>query len=148
MAYRLIDAADTAHETAEEWWADLGYHVTTEEMGDICHPICEVDDLGDCDEDLVRKLLARDSAVNECPTDEGGRDLVSAYSDLVAYAREAWAAATTIAGLLETAVAAYHRGDLEAVLAALDEASQVENEYGDDPATWSLRSRLIEDEDD
>jgi hypothetical protein len=37
---------------------------------------------------------------------------------------------------------------MDAVVVALDEAAQVESEHGDSPATNSLRSQLIDDDDE
>lgn len=49
-----------------------------------------------------------------------------------------------IEGLLDDAVAAYRRGDLEAVIEALRSASSAEQDHGDDPATSELVHDLLQ----
>lgn len=54
----------------------------------------------------------------------------------------------SVEGLLDEAVAAYERGDLDAVIEALQHASSTENDHGDDPATSELIHDLLQIEEE
>lgn len=119
--YRLADLDEIdepTHESAEEWYDSLGYHVSAED-GDHAHPVCSLD---------------------EVDTYEPQSD---AEASLLEYARAARDAATAVESALERAVTAWRDRDLAACIEALDEASQVEREYGDDPAAQALRDQLL-----
>lgn len=50
---------------------------------------------------------------------------------------------------LEAAVEAYEAGDMDEVIDSLDEACDIEREHGgDDPASSSLRTRLVREIDE
>ncbi len=64
---------------------------------------------------------------------------------LIAYARTAWEAAQNVELWLEDAVQAYHDRDLDACAEALEAASSLESDWGDDPAAKELRRQLIDE---
>lgn len=74
---------------------------------------------------------------------EAYREKVEAYRDLVTYARSAREDAEACIASLDGAAAAYLRGDIQAVLGALDDANNIELQYGATPATDDLRQKLI-----
>lgn len=109
---------EPTHESADDWYDSLGYHVSTDD-GDQAHPVCPMDEVDAYE-----------------PQDDAERDLL-------AYARAARDVAASVEDALKRAVDAWHARDLPACVAALDEASSIEREYGDDPAARVLRERLL-----
>jgi|GEM_PF-3172636 len=140
----LIPNASTAHESAEDWWSDLGHCVHTYEGYDEVHPLAQWDDIvplldASLDDEEVRSRLRDLAGYKPC----------QAETALIEYARLALDAARSVEGALRRAVDAYGRQDVAAVLSALDEASSVEMEWGGDPASSALRAALVgEDGDD
>jgi hypothetical protein len=63
---------------------------------------------------------------------------------LVRCARSVRKEMETIERLLDDAIAAYDRGDLDAVIAALSVASSIESDSGDDPSTSEVVHDLLE----
>jgi len=132
---RLNSDDDTEHETPEEWYDSYGWHLTTEHAGDVMLQAVEYDWLNDPEDDVVIELLL---AENESLSyDEA--------ETIVVKAREIRDAAESICELLVDCVAAYKRGDADEVERLLDEARDQESEYGDSPASSSLRSNLMAD---
>jgi len=140
----LIPNADTLHQSAAEWWDDLGYHVSTQGY-DEAHPLAQWDDIvplldGYTLDEEVREHLHNLAGYEPCEA--------QAEIALIEYARLALDAARSVEAALRRAVDAYVAGDLVAVLEALDEASSVEMEWGDDPASSALRAALVGDHAD
>ena len=121
----LRPEADLEHESASDWYDSLGYHVSTDE-GDFCHPVCDID--------LVESYEPKDKAENT----------------LLSYAKDAKLTAEAVEEALNQAVIEYKNNNLNGVLEALKESSDLEQEYGDDPATQRLMRNLLAliDEDD
>lgn len=135
----MSSIADTTHESAEEWWEELGaaagYH---------SHPVCRWRDLKKfSDETLVDRLMQGETGSR--------RDLEDTRQDieyLVEYARRGREAAEELEGLWEATVACFEKGDVVGALEALRAARRVEDEYGDWPSTRDLAERLGFDLDD
>jgi len=140
--------ADTAHVTAKDWYDAYGASEPVRYVDEVYGP-SETDmliqavpyswlDSDMSDEDMVEMLLREDPEL----VDDGGLDA------LIGCARSAYDAAEGTSDLLDEAVAAYRRGDLDECEQALDNASSHETDHGDDPATQALRSQLIDDGND
>lgn len=128
----LRAGADTRHESARDWYANYGAHVSTRAAGDVPVQAVAYDWLDEDDHEVVRRLM-----------DDGELLGAEAY-DLVRLARAVREAAEDVCGSLASAVEAYRRGDLASVLDWLDEASSTETDRGgDDPATSALASQLL-----
>lgn len=63
--------------------------------------------------------------------------------DALDYADRAADAARGVEAYLRDAVAAFFLRDLKGVLDALEDASHIEREWGDDPATQELTRKLL-----
>lgn len=136
MQTRLRDSADTTHETASDMYDAYGWHLSTDER-DIPLQAVQYDWLDDADDVRVAgRLRAADSDLTD---DEA--------MDLVVMARGVREAMEGVSDLLDDAVDAYRRGDCEGCARALEHASAVESDHGDDPATDALREQLIVTED-
>lgn len=129
---KLTHNADMTHEDAREWFGVYGWHLTTEHEGDVTIDAVDYDWLDGTDAEVIAKLR---EAYDDLTDDEA--------ETIVAKAREVREAGETVEGSLAEAVAAYQRGDIDAVIEALDAAAVVESEHGDSPATDSLRRQLI-----
>ena len=126
----LRPSANTAHDSAEDWYASYGAHVSTEEYGDVSIQAVDYDWLdGD---DVAEKVLEDYPEMSEAEADK-----------LVERARDVRYAAEGVCDNLDDAVTAYKAGDLAGVIEALEAASSVEGEGGDDPATQELAERLL-----
>jgi hypothetical protein len=134
---KLIHNADLTHEDAFDFYYSYGWHITTEYEGDVTLDAVEYDWLDGTDAEAIAKLRETYDALTD---DEA--------ESIVAKAREVREAGEAIEGLLDEAVEAYQRGDMDAVVKALDEAAWVESEHGDSPAADSLRSQLLDDDTD
>jgi len=134
-----LDAA-TDHTDVEDWYDGLGYSAGWDsgddgrDSGDVAHPVCTIEQLDGLRDGQIVSAECPDGASDE------ERD---AYASAVEYARTALDAARGCVDALERAVVAYEAGDLRGVIDALVEASQVESEYGDDPATSALARALL-----
>lgn len=124
--------ADTSHEDSRGWYESYGWHLTTENAGDVCLQAVEYDWLDGSDAAAVRKLRASDS------------DLTSDDAEaIVERAREVRDAAESVCGLLDDAVQAYEARDLDRCRRALLDAYIAESDHGDAPATQSLAGELL-----
>jgi hypothetical protein len=127
--------ANTDHQTASEWYDSYGAHTYSEARDcDIPLQAVESEWLADgLDDDEIIEMLGdagiRGDDAREC----------------LRLARRIWAAAVEVEEALAAAVEAYADGDLDAVLDALDCASGLEKDHGDDPATAELRLKLLEE---
>lgn len=130
---KLKPNADLDHESAKDWYENYGWHITTEKEGDVTLDAVEYEWLDGTDDEVCAKLLETYDLTD------------SEAAAIVFMARKVREAAETVADLLDEAVAAYQRGDMDAVVEALDEAARVESEHGDSPATDDLRSQLLDD---
>ena len=130
-AVELASDADTTHEDARGWYDSYGWHLSTEEAGDVVLQAVEYDWLDD-DDDAVKKLRAEESEITQDEADS-----------VVEAARGVRETAESICGLLDRAVEAYEAGDLESCRKALLSAYAAESEAGDAPATNSLASALL-----
>ena len=131
---KFIENADLTHEDARGWYDSYGWHITTENEGDVTIDAVEYDWLDGTDAEAIAKLRETYDGLTD---DEA--------ESIIAKAREVREAAETVDGLLGEAVEAYQRGDMDAVVKALDEAARVESEHGDSPGANSLRSQLLAD---
>lgn len=134
--FALRSDADTTHEDAREWYGSYGWHMTTENAGDVELQAVEYDWLDGTNADAVAKLLADDSDL----TDDEAESIVE-------MARTVRDAAESIESMLNDAVTAYEAGDIDAVLAALESCRSSESDHGDSPASQSLRAALVEEWD-
>ena len=134
--YKLASEADLDHEDARGWYDSYGWHITTENEGDVTHDAVEYDWLEDTDSEVIGKLRA---AYDGLTADEA-ESIVSKCRDI----REAGEA---VEEALSEAVQAYHAGNVGMVMCALHDAELIESEHGDSPATNSLRSQLLVEAD-
>jgi hypothetical protein len=129
------DLSDTAHEDARDWYESLGYTPD----GHHTHPIAPYDVVVDIADDsldaVIEALIDHDERISDIPP--------AALEALASYAVTAAVAAADIESALSVAVAAALAGDATACDEALAEASEIELEYGDDPAASDLRRRLL-----
>lgn len=103
-------------ETPAEWYNALGYSPD----GHHCHPICGIDEVGDFE-----------------PSN-------SVEETLHAYAEKAAETAYNLREALRDAVGlASTFGSREDIEEALDRASHIEREYGDDPSVQRVREILF-----
>lgn len=136
---KLRANADTNHETPEDWYGAYGDCVSTAEAGDVdIQKISPTWMLAYADD---RDLIAKHPKLP-------GRLTDAECEELVARARLAWDAACDMHLYREMAVYAYRRHDLDAVEDALETAAHAERQYGDDPATRTLKQQLLVDEED
>lgn len=138
-AVALEDGADTSHESAEDWYQSYGWHLSTEDAGDVCLQAVEYDWLDDDDDAAVAaKLEAEDGDLS---ADEA--------LAIVKMARSVRESAEDICGSLDEAVEACRRGRLQQCRDALAYAYRRESEHGDTPASLGLAAKLLLcDEDD
>ncbi len=115
----LTPCADTRHEDAIDWYEDYSYYVLDADGVQHMHPVCGWSE--------VDEFEPRNAAEER----------------LLEVARDVKGAAEAIEDALDEAVAAYERGDLDGVLAALDEAYEIERPHGDAPATQALMRQLL-----
>jgi predicted Zn-dependent protease len=134
---KLTHNADLTHEDARGWYDSYGWYITTENEGDVTIDAVEYDWLDGTDTKAVAKLRETYDALTD---DEA--------ESIVAKARKVRETGETVEGLLDEAVEAYQRGDVDAAVKALDEVARVESEHGDSPAANSLRSQLLDDSDE
>lgn len=127
--YELIQGADTEHEDAIDWYQSYGAHIETEHHGCIEPMVVGYADLDGNDVDIRSDLLRH-------------------YPNLLKKARAIREAADGVEAALEAAVSAYEAGDVDGVIEALDEASSIEREHGDDPASSWLREKLVREIDE
>ena len=132
----LAPQANTTHESAKSWYDSYGAHISTENHGNISIQAVEYDWLDDEHDAAVVALVLADMPDPE--DDDDAADLRSVAEGLVDRAREVRDAADTVKSLLDEAVRAYESADINAVVEALQAASQYESEHGDDPATQTL----------
>jgi hypothetical protein len=135
---KLSDNADLTYEDARDWYDSYGWHIPTKREGDVLLQAVKYDWLDDADDQVViKKLRAKYKRLTYDEADA-----------LVACARMVRDTAEQVESLLEEAVEAYLRGDLDGVIEALDQAASLELDHGDSPASNSLRSQLIDDDDE
>lgn len=132
--FKLIADADLSHEDAREWYGAYGWHISTENEGDVDLGAVEFDWLDGTDEEAIAKLRETYDGLTD---DEA--------EAMIARARMVREAGEAVEELLSEAVEAYQSGDVNEVIRLLDEAARVEREHGDSPAANSLRSELIEE---
>jgi hypothetical protein len=129
---RLAEDADLDHENARDWYDSYGWHLTTENEGDLTLDVVEYHWLNEPDQEVVNHI-------RETYYDLTDEEVMS----LIEKAREVRANAEAVEALLGEAVEAYGRGDVAAVIRALDEAERIESGHGDCPASRSLRGQLF-----
>lgn len=125
--------ADTRHQCAREMYDAYGWHISTEAAGDIELQTIDYDWLDERNDDTV--LDSHRDDMPDMSDDERKK--------LIAMARGVRADMEGIESLLESAVDAYERGDVDGVIDALDAASSAESDHGHDPETADLRGRLL-----
>lgn len=133
----LTLGADTTHEDAIGWYSDYGWHLSTEDAGDVCVQAVEYGWLDDEDDAAVVALLM---------ADEGKLSEDEAES-IVDMARSVRSMADAVEGLLDAAVEAYDSGDFESCRDALLEAYRAESDAGDAPATQHLAGVMLVGDD-
>lgn len=133
-SYRLTTDADLTHEDARDWYGSYGWHISTEDEGDITLDAVAYDDLDGTDEEVIADLR---ETYESLTLDEA--------ESIVEKARSVREAAESVESLLLAAVAAYEARDLAGVVEALDDCERVESEHGDSPAQQSLRSEMLEE---
>jgi len=134
---KLTDNADLDHEDARDWYYGYGWHIPTKREGDVTMWAVEYDWLDDDDDKVIDKLRKKYKRLTYDEADA-----------IVAKAREVRDTAEEVESLLDEAVEAYQRGDLDGVVEALDRAAEIEVQHGDSPAANSLRNQLLDDDDD
>lgn len=137
-AVALATDADTTHADAHDWYGAYGWHLTTEDAGDVTLDAVDFDWLDETDdEDLMR-----DRVVASLRRDHP-RLTADEAEAILGKAIEVRDAAEAIEEALDDAAEAYERGDLEACRSALLAAHSRESDHGDAPATRSLAARLL-----
>jgi hypothetical protein len=132
--FREADESES-HEDARGWYSGYGWHLSTRNAGDICHDAVEFDWLDDEDNTtVIERLLESDERLTE---DEA--------ETIVLQARAIRETGEAVEALLVEAVEHYENGDYQSCRKALDDCSKIESEHGDDPASSSLRDRLLDD---
>lgn len=120
--------------SAEDWYNNLTYGEWVEvENGDLqrfCHPVMSYKDA----------LAACNALVEGDSTAMAGCGNAAGLYDYAVHAAEV---ASWVWVSLQDAVAAYHRGDTDAVVSFLWDASVAERECGEDMATQSLANRIL-----
>ena len=129
---RLADDADTDHQSAEDMYFSFGWHLTTENAGDIELQAVEYENAED-DRAIADWLMEEHEGLTKDEADVIAQKAVEirAYCD-------------NVKALLAEAVAAYEADDVSSCVRSLDKASSVESDGGDDPASRELRGKLIE----
>jgi hypothetical protein len=107
------------YESAESWYNSLGFHTEDGEGHQTYHPVCPLE----CVLDFVPRN----------PMDQEALD----------YALRAARVARELDDYFESAVALHGEGDEEGVRTILRTTSDLEKEYGDDPATQALAKQLL-----
>jgi hypothetical protein len=139
----LAECDNPEHETAEELYNSLGYHVSTENFDDISHPVVSFSALDDDDDVILMRLMEDDGWEDDKEDNELAAELRDAYEDLLDYARNARDYAESVVSCLDEAIASHKKRDLYATLEALEGARSIEDQYGDDPATENMASQLL-----
>lgn len=119
-------------ESVEGWVEALGYAATDDDGKQYLHPIVPVDVLVDqfdrhpSDMDVLDgvRALGFDNEMS-----------LAVALDLIAYARKAVEHAKLLEEYIEEALANHSLGFYDSAAALFDQASSLENEYGDDPWT-------------
>ena len=132
--YGLAVNAALDHEMARDWYNCYGWHISTGRAGDVTLQAVEYDWLDLRDDSGVARILC-DSMPRQLSVDEAVQ--------IVEMARSVREAGEVVEELLDEAVEAYGVGDLAAVIDALDRCESFESDFGDSPATQSLRSQLL-----
>ena len=136
-ATRLTQNADTKHEDAIDWYSSYGWHLSTEDAGDVCVQAVEYDWLDDEDDAAAVALLLADEP--QLSEDEA--------ESIVDMARSVRSMADAVEGLLDAAVEAYDSGDFESCRDSLLEAYRAESDAGDAPATQHLAGVMLVGDD-
>lgn len=132
-AVALTRDADTTHEDSRDWYDSYGWHLSTQDAGDVCLQAVEYDWLDDKEDvTAIRNLMRDDDGLTADEAEE-----------IVQRAHEVREAGESICELLDEAVAAYDSGDLEPCRRALLAAYDQESEHGDAPAAQSLAGKLL-----
>lgn len=136
---RLQPNADTSHATASEMYEDYGWHTMCQICGKqyVLQTIA-YDDIKLSDEEL-REKVAADVRSDNCDHDGIADEIIGA-------ARRIADDMGDIAEYLDEAIKAYDVGDFAGVVDALDAASSIERNHGDDPDARHLREQLIIDD--
>ena len=124
---------EIGYETAAEMYDHYGCHISTAEVGDVCLQAVDYGWL-DLPASEAEALLVDRS---EMSADEAAW--------LVARAQTVRRDMEAIEERLEAAAAAAVAGELSECLSALREASSLESEHGDDPATQALAIGLLDE---
>ena len=130
---RLRPKADLTHEDAKEWYSAFGWHIPTRHHGDV--------ELQAVSYEMAKTQKTATLAL-EHQYPRLRREELSAISDKAVTIRDA---AEDIERDLQSAVTAYRRKNLKAVVARLEDAAATETEYGGaSPASISLASQLLQ----
>lgn len=129
--WMLRENADTDYESAQDLYDSHGDHVSTEDHGDIS---VDMTYYSWTDEGVDTETAIREN------WDGLTEDEVEAIAAMCRKVREA---ADSVVDALGRAVIAYNAYDFDACVAALNEASSIESDHGDDPASRGLRGELL-----
>lgn len=137
---RLSPNADKSHATASEMYSDYGWHTMCQICGEQYElQTIEYIDLQNLNADDLRDKVTAAVYSDDC--DHG--DIAD---ELIDRARNIADDMESIESSLDEAVVAYNADDFKGTLDALDEASSLERDHGDDPASRQLRKQLIVDD--
>lgn len=128
---RAADEAERDMESAEDWYDAYGWHVSTEDAGDVELSVVSYDDLDKSDKTIVNNLLKDDEDLRR---DEA--------EHIVAKAREVREAAESITSLLTEAIEAYRADDDREARNLLRQAKHEEWQHGDSTVTKSVSEAL------
>lgn len=122
--------ADTTHDSAREWYESYTWYLSTDD-GDVSLQAVKYSWLGDL-ATAKTKLREKYPGLEDCEAEE-----------LVEQAASVRGAAEEIETELAAAVKAYEASDLDACVAALRRASDLEGDHGDDQAATALANALL-----
>lgn len=122
--------ADTTHDSAREWYESYAWYLSTDD-GDVSLQAVKYSWLGDL-ATAKTKLREKYPGLEDCEAEE-----------LVEQAASVRGAAEEIETELAAAVKAYEASDLDACVAALRRASDLEGDHGDDQAATALANALL-----
>ena len=129
---RLSEDADSDHESAEDMYEAFGWHLTTEDAGDVCLQAVSYEDADDI-YGLAEQLVDE----NDGLTQEEAELIAAKAVEVREYC-------DSVEMLLGTAESYYYASDTRRCINALDEAAALESDGGDSPAANTLRAKLIE----
>jgi hypothetical protein len=134
-----IGSASTV--SAEDWYDAYGWHLTTEECGDVLLQTVTYHDARAASKDEAAKRRLLESLMADDLTEDEANGLAEKAIEVAEVADE-------VESLCDEIIAAAKAGDLPLLKSRLDELSDLESDHGSDPTASALRTELIDEECD